>query len=662
MKVPRFFLGIVVLFWGWQVHTLWIAICLAIIIESARVTKSKFKFKPSDFNKCIDITIVLLAGTIVVALTFEAQKAILILLKWLPLIFFPIMAAQEFSVKGAIDYQSFFIGNRKRLKMKMLESKDIDISFLYALFCIFSAATANTKGHLFYVVVVLCSIWALWQVRSKRVSFALWMISVFIIVISGYVGHKVIHMTSIKISQWVMEYYGSYYGANPFKNFTALGEIGELKLSDKIILRVSLTDYIPGKTYLLHTATYPGFSISKWFSGFEFESIEPANDKTSWQMNPFKGPTKKMTLYFRPQGRKAVLGLPLGVISISQMKAGACEKNAVQCVRIEEVPSLIKAVVSYTDTLSYDAIPRKQDLLIPEIEMPGIEKIAEELSLENKPDDKILKILKHYFLTEYTYSLDLKGKQDQKTPLQNFLNHTKAGHCEFFATATTLLLRKANIPARYAIGYMAHEYSRLENALVIRQGDAHAWVKVFINGQWRNFDTTPPLSLQADNQKIKSSRIWDFFSFLGFKLSQMRHETGAKLMGEYGLWLILPLGLILFFRLRKSNKIKRIKVSDNPRKETGQNFHDISFDLIEAKITKQGFPRYPHETYFSWLERIGHVFDNKEINNNLQTLLQLHNQYRFSRFGLGKDEQKDFESRIKNIMKRVTIASLQTGS
>jgi transglutaminase-like putative cysteine protease len=658
MKAPRFFLGSVVLFWGWQVHTLWIAICLAITLESARVTKSKFRFKPSDFNKFIDITIVLLAGTIVIALTYEAQKAILILLKWLPLIFFPIMAAQEFSVKGAIAYQSFFIGNRKRLKIKMLESKDIDISFLYALFCIFSAATANTKGHLFYVVVVLYSIWALWQVRSKRVSFFLWIISVFIIVISGYAGHNGIHMASMRISQWAMEYYGNYYGANPFKNFTALGEIGKLKLSDKIILRVSLKDYIPGKNYFFHTASYPGFSISNWFAGFEFESIEPANDKTSWQINPFTGPTPKMTLYFRPAGKRAVLSLPSGVIAISQMKAGACEKNAVQSVRIEEVPSLIKAVVSYTDTLSYDAIPSKQDLLVPEIEIPGIVKIAEELALENRPEDEILKILKHYFLTEYTYSLDLKGKQEQKTPLQNFLNHTQAGHCEFFATATTLLLRKAHIPARYATGYMAHEYSRLENSLIVRQCDAHAWVKVFINGQWRNFDTTPPLSLQAGNQKIDPSRIRDFFSFLGFKLSRIRHETGPKMMDEFGLWLILPLGLILFFRLIKSNKIRRIKVSGNTREEPGQNFNDISFGLIEVKLTKQGFPRYSHETYFSWLDRIGHHFDNKNINNNLQTLLQLHNRYRFSRFGLKKEEQKDFESRIKNIMKKLTTASI----
>ncbi|RLB93637.1 MAG: transglutaminase domain-containing protein, partial [Deltaproteobacteria bacterium] len=99
MKTPRFFLGAIVLFWGWQVQTLWIAIGLAAALEFSRVYKSRFEFKPSDFNKFVDISIVFLAGVIVISLTLEAQKAILIILKWLPLVFFPVIAAQEFSVK-----------------------------------------------------------------------------------------------------------------------------------------------------------------------------------------------------------------------------------------------------------------------------------------------------------------------------------------------------------------------------------------------------------------------------------------------------------------------------------------------------------------------------------------------------------------------------------
>jgi transglutaminase-like putative cysteine protease len=656
MKPPRFFLGAAVLFWGWQVHTLWIAICLGLILEFGRVAKSKFEFKPSDFNKFVDISTVFLAGTVVIALTIEAKNAILILLKWLPLIFFPIIAAQEFSVNGKIDIQSFFLVARKKVGIRFYEHKEIDVSYIYSFFCILCAGTANVKGHLFYSCIVLFSIWALWQVRSKRQTVFLWMMIILTIVISGYAGHNAIRLTRLKISQWVMKYYANYYTANPFKNYTALGEITKLKLSDKIILRASFEDYTPGKIYLLHDATYNKFVISNWFATLRFESSEPGKDNTFWQINPPAKNTQKMTIYFRPVKKRAVLSLPPGVVSISDMKTGVCEKNTLQSVRIEDGPSLIKAVVSYTDKLSYDAAPYDHDLLIPEKERIGIEKIAKKIMFENMSEQEILTIVKHYFLTNYTYSLDLKGKGEAKTPLQNFLNHTKAGHCEFFATATTLILRQAKIPARYTAGYIAHEYSRLGNHLIVRQRDAHAWVKVFINGQWENFDTTPPSFLQMDSQKLKVSQITDFLSFLGFKLSQLRHETGVKLMNQYGLWLTLPLGLILFFRLRRSTRIKRIRISDNTLKDRKNN-NTISLYLIEEFMSQKGFPRYPYETYFSWLDRIGHHVDNKDIIDSLHPLLLLHNRLYFSQSGLKKDEEIKFGSDIKNMLKKLAATS-----
>jgi transglutaminase-like putative cysteine protease len=46
-----------------------------------------------------------------------------------------------------------------------------------------------------------------------------------------------------------------------------------------------------------------------------------------------------------------------------------------------------------------------------------------------------------------------------ETPLARFLLRTRSGHCEYFATATVLLLRQLGIPARYAVGYAVHEAS-----------------------------------------------------------------------------------------------------------------------------------------------------------------------------------------------------------
>lgn len=657
MKTPRCFLGAVVLFWGWQVQLLWLAMGLAILLESARLMKVKYALGALDFNKFVDVSLFLLAGIIVMALTIEAEKAHLIILKWIPLVFFPIIAAQEFSAKGKIDSLSFLFGARKRVKIQFYEPFEIDVSYIYSLFCLLSAGTANARGHLFYLCLALFFVRALWQVRSRRFSVIVWTLCILAGISFGFAGQKGLHLAAGKMNHWMMRNYARYYRADAIKTATALGEIGKLKFSDKIVLRVSSQDYIPGKTYLLHTATYNKFALSKWFVKSGFKPVAPDEYEILWQINPPVETTEQLTAYFRPVRKRAVLSLPPGVVSISEMKADACEKNAMQAIRIQGAPPLVKSVVFYTDTLSYDPAPHAHDLLIPRQERLEIEKIAEHLALADLSEEEILKAVKRFFLTQYTYSLDLKGKGTYETPLQNFLIHTKSGHCEFFATATALVLREAKIPARYATGYIAHEYSPMENQLVVRHRDAHAWVKVYVNGQWRNFDTTPASFLQVDSQEIKPSPVADFVSFLGFKLSQFRHETGIILMDQYGLWLMLPLGVILAFRLRKSNKIKKIKIPGNIQEEKDRERQKTSFYLIEQALSQKGMTRYPHETYGAWLDRIGHHFDSIDTPNHLHTLVQLHNRWRFSQSGLKEKEKTTLDAGVSSMLKKIAPLS-----
>ena len=629
MKTPRFFLGAILLFWGWQTELLWVAVFPAIILESARTMKTRFEMQSADFNKFVDISTVLLAGTIVVALTVESQKTNFILLKWLPLIFFPVIGAQEFSLTGRIDIKSFFFATRKKAEIRFYEEKAIDVSYIYGFFCLMSAASANTKGFLYFSSAVLFFAWGLWPMRSRRIPPAGWGVCMLIVILIGYEGQAFVRAAGRNISHWIMSYYARYYDSNPFKTYTSLGEIGNQKFSGAIVLRVSFDDYVPGKIYLLHGSTYNRFSSSNWFAKYRFERIEGKKGSNFWQVNPSAENPRKMTQYFRLQKGKAVLNLPPGVIDISEMKAGDCGKNAMQVIRIEEGPPLIKAVVSYTGSLTYDALPEPDDYFIPIKERPILEATAQKLGFENKTEEEILKTIHAFFLSEFTYSLELKGKGKSRTPLENFLFTTKAGHCEFFATATVLLLRQAGIPARYATGFIAHEYSSREDRLVVRMRDAHAWAKVFVNGQWRNMDTTPPSFLNFDTKKIPTSRLQDLFSFFRFELSRLRHETGVILMETYGLWLTLPLGIILFLRLRRAGQIKRIPEPGRQGKKKKDKAS--GFYRIEEILSEKGFPRYPYETYTSWLKRIAPYLDDKELTDHLFLALEHHNQWRFGK-------------------------------
>jgi hypothetical protein len=101
---------------------------------------------------------------------------------------------------------------------------------------------------------------------------------------------------------------------------------------------------------------------------------------------------------------------------------------------------------------------------------------------ENYRHERRQKLLavQNFFSGKFTYSLwqgPDKLATTNETSLTRFLLHSRSGHCEYFATATVLLLRELGIPARYAVGYAVHESSH--HGYVVRERDAHAWCLVW---------------------------------------------------------------------------------------------------------------------------------------------------------------------------------------
>ena len=71
-----------------------------------------------------------------------------------------------------------------------------------------------------------------------------------------------------------------------------------------------------------------------------------------------------------------------------------------------------------------------------------------------------------------------------------FLEEGTTGYCVHFATAATVLLRAAEIPARYVTGYLTYVNGGIEDRVTANQ--AHAWVEYYdpIVG-WRYLEATP---------------------------------------------------------------------------------------------------------------------------------------------------------------------------
>ena len=60
-----------------------------------------------------------------------------------------------------------------------------------------------------------------------------------------------------------------------------------------------------------------------------------------------------------------------------------------------------------------------------------------------------------------------------------FIFDTQEGFCEHYASAFTIMMRMAGIPARVVTGYQGGELNPLGDYHIIRQSDAHAWTEIW---------------------------------------------------------------------------------------------------------------------------------------------------------------------------------------
>jgi len=110
--------------------------------------------------------------------------------------------------------------------------------------------------------------------------------------------------------------------------------------------------------------------------------------------------------------------------------------------------------------------------------------------------------IERYLKKNYRYSLDVKPPDDNINPVLYFLFESKAGYCEHYATAMTMMLRSAGIPSRVVTGFSGGELNEYGGYIIVRQSDAHSWVEAVIEGRWMRFDPTPPVLIERPSALI----------------------------------------------------------------------------------------------------------------------------------------------------------------
>ena len=648
-----FLLGTTILFWGWQTGFWIVAIPLAIIYEGSRYINWRWKLATADFRTTSHVCTVLLVAVLIYLLISDRSLGLIFsFFQWLPVICAPLLVALAYSTSDRVDLQALLFFDEKSDRQQLF----LDLAYPYFAICILAASAANNRDWSFYVCAIALISGVFISTRSKRFSPWLFLLLLLLATGLGTVGHIKLHETQMAIQRNTYKYFYRFYRPkrNPDRVSTSIGDIGTLKQSNKILLRLK-SQPKRAAPELIKRAAYNRY-VSGFWGAAKAEFTPVTGKDNSWILQSEASSNQRnITVTESTEDGRILLKHPQGG-AIVQLSAEKVEQNQYGTLQATVEPGLLSYQIYYDPEQSWDSPPTKEDLNILDVERPAIAQIAEELNLKERSPSEVLDTVKRFFHTEFTYTLQLTRKRRQ-TPLATFLLDTRAGHCEYFATATALLLREVGIPTRYTVGYSVHEFSRLERQYIVRQRHAHAWTQVYIDGKWQAFDTTPPSWIAIENNAASNWQyVRDLSSFINFKLqSTIASIKNGSL--QY-LWLLaLPLAFILFrfTRQRKKRHLTAIKIDRHTAIAVGA---DSEIYLLEEELNRRGLERDRAETWQHWQLRLQNDLNNLPLLDELNFIIQMHYRYCFDPQGISDREREQLRKACQAWLERYKLQDI----
>ena len=235
----------------------------------------------------------------------------------------------------------------------------------------------------------------------------------------------------------------------------------------------------------------------------------------------------------------------------------------------------------------------------------------------------------HFATGGFTYTLEppLLGRQH---PYDDFLFNTKLGFCEHFAGTFVLLMRAAGIPARVVTGYQGGEVNPLDNELIVRQADAHAWAEIWVKEEgWVRIDPTAAVSplrvdggvnaalgpigvipnlIAADRFGLlaKMRYMWQFMNsrwdhwIVGFNMDRQRQFFSNMGVPDVD-WRTLGFWLLVSVFVVGGAITIGLLVRDRPPKREASL---VAWNRFCRKLAAVGLERAPHEGPLDFLARI----------------------------------------------------------
>ena len=133
----------------------------------------------------------------------------------------------------------------------------------------------------------------------------------------------------------------------------------------------------------------------------------------------------------------------------------------------------MEAALSYDKTANLKSQSRAEDIL----------------KALDTPLKRVMALQSLFKKQELTYTLRPKPL-DLNNSTDSFLFDTKGGYCVHFAAAFATMSRMCGVPSRIVTGYKSDGKNSVKKYLIIKEKDAHAWVEVYLDSQWKRIEST----------------------------------------------------------------------------------------------------------------------------------------------------------------------------
>jgi transglutaminase-like putative cysteine protease len=651
MKPPPLLLGAALLFWGWRADMLAVGAIAAGLIEISNGVKGRWEFTDKEFNRLWDVcTVLFMVAAVYLRFSEDVTSAAYKFFQWMPLIFYPMALGYVFSTRDGVPMKAFSWFMRRQGASGA--DRPIAFGWVYFTVCVISAGSTNDRDIWYYFGFALLTGWALWSVRPRRVPEWAWAVMFLAVAVGGFFGQARMQdlqaYFEMKASELFVKFGRREF--DPGQSRTAMGRIGALKQSGRIVLKVkSEAGTIPER---LRQASYTRLEGAVWRGGRgQFEQVPVEPDLTTWTLTTNQEAHSAIRVIERVHRKSALLSVPAGTVQLRELAVGKVETNHLGAVRALENPGLLDYTAHHGRAF-WERPPSDSDYDIPDDEEMVIERLAEELAIDAlAPHDKLPAIEK-FFQEKFKYTTYQKARElglHAMTPLEHFLTKTRAGHCEYFASATVLLLRQYDIPARYATGYAVQERSKDDGYYIVRERHGHAWAMAYLGGKWIEVDSTPADWEQAEREEFPMHQnlkdAWERFTFSFMEWRWLGDWGVVRMVAPF---LAVPLIAFLGWRIFGRRMFLR---PSRPRDAQVWPGADSEFFALEKRLARAGLTRENHETTAEWLQRVASDFPG--VAETLRNILRIHYKYRFDPEGIEASERDQLRQMVRACLARL---------